>query len=246
MESHSWIFQNIKNTTCNAVLYTIFIDVDPAVSAAIRDEFPTTKSLYCMFHISQNLFSNLKSCLGNQYNEFIQDFYEMQKSLFEVMFEYKWTQLVNKYNNNKIVTGMSSTSQVESYNAKIKLLIFNTNTTPLRLADVLSTCIREEDIKTEYSLFCVSVLRVNLNDSNLFNNENLITIIAKASLDLVDTKTHSDQSCESFIVTPKFKKDINSSNQFSMNISYFNMLNKDHSDMVQDIKEGFIEECQLY
>ncbi|CAG8540614.1 12850_t:CDS:2, partial [Cetraspora pellucida] len=140
---------------------------------------------------------------------------------------------------------------------------------------VLLICIREEDIKTEYSLFHTSVPRVtlfstaetilsyicqllkkylteeaqkiqedqiiqalhyhvNLNDSNLFNNENLTTIIAKASLDLVDT------------ITPKFKKDINSSNQFSMNISYFNMLNKDHSDMVQDIKEGFIEEHQLY
>ncbi|CAG8794878.1 14928_t:CDS:2, partial [Cetraspora pellucida] len=253
MESHSWIFQNIKNATRNAVSHAIFTDVDLAVSAAIRDEFSTTKSLHCMFHISQNLFSNLKSCLGNQYNEFIQDFYEMQKSLFEVIFEYKWIQLVNKYNNNKIVSylqralyssketwtkafvltsftaEMSSTSRVESYNAKIKCLIFNTNTILLRLADVLSTCIYEEDIKTEYFLFHASVLRatlfsiaetilpnvcqllkkylteeaqkiqenqiiqalhyhVNLNNSNLFNNENLTTIIAKASLDLVDTR----------------------------------------------------------
>ncbi|CAG8804448.1 7631_t:CDS:2, partial [Dentiscutata erythropus] len=80
MEYHSWIFQNIKNATRNAVPRVIFTDADLAVSAAICDEFPTTKSLHCMFHISQNLFSNLKSCLGDQYNEFIQNFYEMQKS----------------------------------------------------------------------------------------------------------------------------------------------------------------------
>ncbi|CAG8774295.1 9681_t:CDS:2 [Gigaspora margarita] len=49
--------------------------------------------------------------------------------------------------------GMSSTFQIESYNLKIKRLIFNSNTILLELADKLSLCILEEDKKTEYTLF---------------------------------------------------------------------------------------------
>ncbi|CAG8846239.1 8018_t:CDS:1, partial [Gigaspora margarita] len=52
---------------------------------------------------------------------------------------------------------MSSTSRVESYNSKIKRLIFNSNTTLLELADKLSLCILEEDKKTEYALFRASI-----------------------------------------------------------------------------------------
>ncbi|CAG8480192.1 10459_t:CDS:2 [Scutellospora calospora] len=52
---------------------------------------------------------------------------------------------------------MSSTSRVESYNSKIKRLIFNSNTTLLELAEKLSVCILEEDKKTEYALFRASI-----------------------------------------------------------------------------------------
>ncbi|CAG8747126.1 18424_t:CDS:1, partial [Gigaspora margarita] len=46
---------------------------------------------------------------------------------------------------------------VESYNLKIKRLIFNLNTTLLELANKLSLCILEENKKIEYALFHVSI-----------------------------------------------------------------------------------------
>ncbi|CAG8841003.1 29423_t:CDS:2, partial [Gigaspora margarita] len=43
--------------------------------------------------------------------------------------------------------GMSSTSRVESYNAKLKRLIFNFNMIILELAKKLIACVLEEDKK---------------------------------------------------------------------------------------------------
>ncbi|CAG8648730.1 22371_t:CDS:2, partial [Gigaspora rosea] len=101
------------------------------------------------------------------------------------IFEYRWKCLLEKYNNEHVVNylqrlyanknswakafvlklftaGMSSISRVESYNAKIKRLIFNSNTTLLKLAEKLTTCILEEDKKTEYALFRASVPKAAL------------------------------------------------------------------------------------
>ncbi|CAG8639165.1 24181_t:CDS:1, partial [Cetraspora pellucida] len=57
---------------------------------------------------------------------------------------------------------MLLTSQIESYNSKIKRLIFNSNTTLLKLAEKLSLCILEENKKTEYALFHASILKAVL------------------------------------------------------------------------------------
>ncbi|CAG8853137.1 22380_t:CDS:1, partial [Gigaspora margarita] len=50
----------------------------------------------------------------------------------------------------------------ESYNAKIKRLIFNSNTTLLELSEKLLACILEEDKKTEYALFRASIPKTAL------------------------------------------------------------------------------------
>ncbi|CAG8678950.1 7503_t:CDS:1 [Gigaspora margarita] len=57
---------------------------------------------------------------------------------------------------------MSSTSRIESYNSKVKKLIFNSNMTILELAEKLTACILEEDKKTEYSLFHTSAPKAAL------------------------------------------------------------------------------------
>ncbi|CAG8774665.1 12415_t:CDS:2 [Gigaspora margarita] len=57
---------------------------------------------------------------------------------------------------------MSSTSRVESYNLKVKKLIFNSNISLLELVEKLTVCIVKEDKKTEYALFHASVLKTAL------------------------------------------------------------------------------------
>ncbi|CAG8787492.1 5377_t:CDS:2, partial [Gigaspora rosea] len=137
-----------------ATPWVIFTNADLALIAAICDKFPTIYSLYCMFYIVQNIPLNLKNHLKDNYDEFIKDFFEQlytNKELWAKAFVLKL-----------FMTGMSSTSWVESFNAKLKILIFNFNMTILELAEKLTACVLEEDKKTEYALFCASVLKAAL------------------------------------------------------------------------------------
>ncbi|CAG8567377.1 1112_t:CDS:2 [Gigaspora rosea] len=124
--------------------------------------------------MAENIPLNLKNHLKNHYNEFIKEFFEVQRTSSITIFEYRWKCLLEKYNNKHVVNylqrlyankdswakafvlklftaGMSSTS-----------LIFNSNTTLLELAEKLTTCILEEDKKTEYTLFHASVPKAAL------------------------------------------------------------------------------------
>ncbi|CAG8849530.1 30269_t:CDS:2, partial [Gigaspora margarita] len=61
-----------------------------------------------------------------------------------------------------ILDGISSTFRVESYNSKVKKLIFNSNTLLLELVKKLTVCIVKEDKKMEYALFRPSVPKTAL------------------------------------------------------------------------------------
>ncbi|CAG8783727.1 14031_t:CDS:2, partial [Dentiscutata erythropus] len=72
----------------------VFItDADSGMDAAIDIHYSNTYPLHCIYHISQNLIRNLKALLSSSFNDFIKDFY---------------------------LSGISSTSRVESENAVIK------------------------------------------------------------------------------------------------------------------------------
>ncbi|CAG8813322.1 20460_t:CDS:2, partial [Gigaspora margarita] len=83
----------------------------------------------------------------------------LQRISFTTLFKYQWKCLLDKYSNK---TGMSFTLRVESYNTKLKRLIFNSNMIILELAKKLTACVLEEDKKTEYALFRVLVLKAAL------------------------------------------------------------------------------------
>ncbi|CAG8819223.1 20150_t:CDS:2, partial [Gigaspora rosea] len=153
-ETHSWILQQIKEAMHSATPRVIFTDADPALVAAIRDEFPTTDALHCMFHIAQNIASNLKNHLKDQYNKFVKEFFERLYSSKE-----SWSKA---FVLKLFTAGMSSTSRVKSYNSKLKRLIFNSNTTMLELVDKLTVCVLEEDKKTDYALFRASIPKTSL------------------------------------------------------------------------------------
>ncbi|CAG8570500.1 5472_t:CDS:2, partial [Scutellospora calospora] len=236
---HTCILQQIKKATFEAAPHVIFTDADPALIAAIRDKFLTTHTLHCIFHIAQNLLLNLKNILRDHYDEFIKDFFEVQQTKAFVL---------------KLFTArMSSTSQIESYNAKIKRLIFNSNITLLELAEKLSVYILEENKKTEYALFRASIsktiltatadtillniltnelqkfLAVNLDDPDLFGeNPNFTNIIAKSMLNFIDKdKIIEINSMKLFLVAQKFEIEEPMTMGWSGLIPYFNALVKE-------------------
>ncbi|CAG8714785.1 2118_t:CDS:2, partial [Racocetra fulgida] len=112
------------------------------------------------------------------------------------------------------MAGMSSTSRVESYNAKLKRLIFNSNTTMLELANKLTECVLEEDKKTEYALFCASV--------------------PKAALVAIADK--------SFLVAQKFGIEQSVTMGWNGSVPYLNALNQGAVYEMKDINRKTIDE----
>ncbi|CAG8847437.1 31805_t:CDS:2, partial [Gigaspora margarita] len=127
---------------------------DPALVATICNEFPTTDALYCMFHIVQNITSNFKNHFKDQYDKFVKNFFEWLYNSKE-----SWAKV---FVLKLFIAGMSLTLQIKSYNSKLKRLIFNFNTTMLELVDKLIACVLEENIKTDYALFCISISKAAL------------------------------------------------------------------------------------
>lgn len=119
---------------------TIFTDSDPALISSIKNVYPLTNHILCIFHIDLNLKKNLRRKLGSKFETFHSDFYICHNSLCKDLFESRWTKLlkdyptVTKYLNtlycskeswatpwiNKIFTaGAQSTQRIESINMQI-------------------------------------------------------------------------------------------------------------------------------
>src|SRR6266542_42601 len=75
----------------------IFTDSDPSMIQSIKEIYPNTKHLLCIFHINLNLQKKLKGKLGNKFEEFRHKFYTCRNSLCEDLFELRWNQLINQY-----------------------------------------------------------------------------------------------------------------------------------------------------
>ena len=73
-ESHVWMFSQIIEST-GVHPGVILTDADPAVDSAIRQVFPSTYPIYCIYHIIQNLHKNLRKVLGDKYQNFLNEFY---------------------------------------------------------------------------------------------------------------------------------------------------------------------------
>ncbi|CAG8645038.1 25258_t:CDS:2, partial [Gigaspora rosea] len=148
IESFRWVMGQLKKAT--GILPRILMtDEDLSIKYVVAHNLPNTKYLFCLYHLSQNLLKNLRSKLGEQYADFINDFYSTRNSLSESVFETRFTNLLNKYPaassylrklflskkswacayTFKIFTGgMQSTQRVEGLNNHIKTAINSSST----------------------------------------------------------------------------------------------------------------------
>ncbi|CAB4398453.1 unnamed protein product [Rhizophagus irregularis] len=97
LDTYRWIFDTILTET-GVYPRVIFTDSDPSMIHSIKEIYPNTQHLLCIFHIDLNLRKKLKGKLGSQFEEFHHKFYVCRNSLCdEELFECKWNQLVNQY-----------------------------------------------------------------------------------------------------------------------------------------------------
>src|SRR6266496_5827830 len=144
VESYKWILECTKNATMTEPL--VFVtDADPTIDAVIVQIYEATHSIHCIFHISKNLPKNVKSKLGDQYENFVQSFFSCRNSLCEELFYEKWSKLIEKYPSVKdylmralypsrqawarafisktFTAGIQTTSRVEGLNNIIKHML---------------------------------------------------------------------------------------------------------------------------
>jgi hypothetical protein len=137
LDTYRWIFDTMLTET-GVSPGVIFTDSDPSMIRSIKEIYPNTHHMLCIFHIDLNLRKKLKTKLGNKFEEFRQKFYTCRNSLCEDLFELRWNQLVDQYPaaakylsdtlyvnkeswaipwiHNRFTTGAQSTQRIESIN----------------------------------------------------------------------------------------------------------------------------------
>jgi len=86
LDTYRWIFNTILTET-GISPRIIFTDSDPSMIRSIKDIYPNTRHLLCIFHIDLNLQKKLKGKLGNHFEKFRHKFYVCRNSLCEELFE---------------------------------------------------------------------------------------------------------------------------------------------------------------
>ncbi|CAG8776136.1 4876_t:CDS:2 [Cetraspora pellucida] len=90
--------KQVKPDKNDAFLYS---DADPALILSIRNNYPETWHLHCIFHIDLNLRKKLKGKLRDQFESFCSKFLVMHNSLCPNKFEAQWNTLINEYPDSK-------------------------------------------------------------------------------------------------------------------------------------------------
>ncbi|CAG8500841.1 24190_t:CDS:10 [Cetraspora pellucida] len=127
---------NIAKTNCYDMVLSLFLCVDNhglswlvrcalmnnesadsyRWDLAISEEYEKFYAMHCIFHISQNLSRNLEVQLGQQYTEFIKNFYMARNLLIPNIFEHKWAQLTE--NLMKLSEALETSINEESNKTK--------------------------------------------------------------------------------------------------------------------------------
>jgi len=68
LDIYRWIFDTILTET-GVYPKVIFTDSDPSMIQSIKEIYPNTQHLLCIFHIDLNLRKKLKGKLGNQFED---------------------------------------------------------------------------------------------------------------------------------------------------------------------------------
>ncbi|CAG8451733.1 20169_t:CDS:1 [Gigaspora rosea] len=82
-----WVLKNLLVATNNLQPTTIYSDCDTELGLAIEITLSTTRYLYCIFYIVQNIKKHLMHLLGSEFTAFQNDFFICHNTLFEEIFE---------------------------------------------------------------------------------------------------------------------------------------------------------------
>ena len=239
--SHSWFFRQIIEAT--GIHPTVIItDSDPAVDAAVKEVFTTTYPIHCAFHITQNLHKNLRKPLGDQYEKFLRDFYLCRNSIVQTTFHDRFAKLIedypqskcyleglytskeywaHSYTSFKFTGGMIASSRVESVNACIKKMLFNSDVSLCELMSEIHKLLDEQDKRNRYQDWMLAIPSVkNLEQVNFLF-------------------TKLDKCCQSFLTPVILKLQRDEINQSL----YYTASLVDQQDIIAINDESYDDKC---
>ena len=192
-EAHIWILEctllatggkrQSENIIGGLIPLVFMTDSDPAVDAACIRVYKGCYAMHCIYHINQNLYKNLSKPLGENYSQFLSEFYNARNSLSQERFEHLFQELIKKYEhishylnrlyNSKtywafcytstiFTASTQTTSRVEGLNAVLKRELINSNTSLVELNKTIERRHQEEERQKEYA-FWKSVIPCIIN-----------------------------------------------------------------------------------
>jgi hypothetical protein len=152
----------------------ILTDFDPAVDAAIEDVLPGAVHLSCIWHQSECIWKNCKSKLGNGFERFKRNFFDVGDSFSEEEFEEKWKSLLASYpvvsnylsgtwysvrskwatawTQKRFTAGMKTTSGAESINSVVRRVMkCNTNSTLVQVYQAFHKYLDTKMVTEQYA-----------------------------------------------------------------------------------------------
>src|SRR6202000_3348528 len=147
-----------------------------------------TYPVHCAFHITQNLHKNLRKPLGDSYENFLKDFYKCRNSLVQTTFHNRFAKLIEDYPQSKsyleglytskeywahsytsfrFTGGMIASSRVESVNACVKRMLFNSDVSLCELMSEIHKLLDDQDKMNRYQDLMLAIPSVkNLEQTN--------------------------------------------------------------------------------
>ena len=94
IETFSWVLKTFVAAADGIAPTCIFTDRDQAMEPAIIDALPNTAHLYCIWHLAKSLQKNLSSVLREEYQGFMNKFWQMQSINSMEQFTAEWESLL--------------------------------------------------------------------------------------------------------------------------------------------------------
>ena len=94
--SHGWVFR-CHVESAGAPPGLLVSDRHPSVISSAATELPLTDHIYCMFHLNNNVTTNLRSKIGVEWPNFQNDFWATYRAVSPEEFERLWKDLVLQY-----------------------------------------------------------------------------------------------------------------------------------------------------
>ncbi|KAF9915048.1 hypothetical protein FBU30_002205, partial [Linnemannia zychae] len=93
-EDYLWILEKLREASSGFTPSVMLVDRDPGMDAVLREGYPATQIINCIWHLKENLKRRLSNMLGSQYQHLLNVFDEACEPLTPNAFEDIWNKLL--------------------------------------------------------------------------------------------------------------------------------------------------------